>query len=254
MARNKSGLRMSRKKFNTKYISDAFIQTNRIAFKEWAKAVADGYNRIVSSWEETKVTFTPRVRLDRGIWNATVSISGEGAKRFEAIDFGLKRGKTVHMKGGDDSIPDTPFPKIKLPTPPGIGSNYKSYLKAHDSYTKEVAQIKADYAFLERMVSEARSKQNPPAPMRRHIPKTGAGGWYRGSGSYSDKNIVFARTWKMGNIAARNFTTGLNVLVDKGQDPFGVGNIWPGNMRWSSAIERAYARGVRQANATRNSG
>ncbi len=89
MAR-KTQVRMSRRKFSTKYISDAFIEANRAVFEIWTEDVAQGYRKIVSNWSK-KPQFIPRVEFQErtGRFFARVQIAGDPiiVKRFEGIDF-----------------------------------------------------------------------------------------------------------------------------------------------------------------------
>ncbi len=258
MAR-KTQVRMSRRKFSTKYISDAFIEANRAVFEIWTEDVAQGYRKIVSNWSK-KPQFIPRVEFQErtGRFFARVQIAGDPiiVKRFEGIDFGARRSGIAKR----DNRGSPTMRVLPSKGQPRRGQ----FIKGADGNRDFKDSMKE-------FMSGGVVQPNPGfrrqyMPMRLYIPKTTDRGDYGGEGQHYPKepyvqgsgqfgqwrNLAFVHRSQQGDIRARQFTIGLAQMVQFNHNPFGIKAWNTKKVYWTNTVRRAYARGVRQANAQRN--
>lgn len=270
-------------KNNMKRFNDDFIRGEREEMEKLAGILADGYNAIVSGWEEApRFTGTARYYPQSKRFFVRVQIVGseELIGRFNAIDFGLTRSTKADVKGKEApnkvTVKGIQYPVLKRPLPIPQGaqltenqyaqskgrnihkmkkSEYDAFLVDYGNYVKNlIAKYTVKIGARGQAISkfEGRDKR---MPMRPYKSRTGKGGRIGGPGTYYPaEKVPGGSEWKaipylyqvtLGDIEARNFTLGLYSILKRGNDSFGMGKIWPRARLFSLHVRSGWYRGTK---------
>ncbi len=244
-----------------KYWNDGFIRGQTEEMTKLAKIWERGYNNIVSNWSN-KPKFNARVDFKESTRRYFVRVQrrgdSEALDHFKWVDEGLRRSTRVNSEG------ETVANKVKIK---GIKLPYESRVELPSNirmfqigtgkrretvqeYKSYLSELKKEHTRIISPRGQALSKfgRDKRMPMRPYDPYTKSGGFISGAGKYGTPK-VFRREVTLGDIPARNFTSGLGIIMRTGNDPHNVGGVWPGVRSFKSWVQSGYRRGVRYAKA-----
>ncbi len=249
-----------------KYWNDGFIRGQTEEMTKLAKIWERGYNNIVSNWSN-KPKFNARVDFKESTRRYFVRVRRRGDDKaldhFKWMDEGLRRSTRVNSEG-ETVANKVQIKGIKLPHQEvvelprttrrfqmGAGKRGESV----QEYKAFLAEEKKKHTRIISPRGQALSKfgRDKRMPMREYEPYTKKGGFIGGAGKFN-RPKVFRREVTLGDIPARNFTSGLRIIMRTGNDPHNVGGIWPGARSFRSWVRSGYRRGVRYAKAKQGTG
>jgi len=268
---------------NMKRFNESFLRGEEEEMTKLVGIWERGYNAIVASWENAP-RFAGRVRYYPSTkrFFVRVQIIGDDdlIARFNAIDFGARRSGKADVEGNITpskvGIKGIKYPVLKrpLPIPQGaqkgkrayaeeIGSKpigtmskgeYDEFMKEYNKYVKGII-AKYTTEISPRGQAIQKFERDKRMPMRVYNPRTGKGGMITGPGTYFPaEKVPGGAEWKaipymyqvtLGDIEARNFTTGLLAMMATGSDTFGMGKIWPGVRTFRSWVRSGWRRGTK---------
>ena len=175
------------------------------------------------------------------------------------MDFGWQRSSTINAEGV--SIPNKvtvkgiTYPVLKRRGPVRLKkpSDFGRDTQAYEAHVKE-EMARASVAVGARGQAITNFGKDKRLPMRKYYSHTGKGGRIGGNARYfPEQKQVGGAEWKalasykyqvtQGDIEARNFTTGLFVMMRTGSDTFGMGKIWPRVRTFESWVRSGWYRG-----------